>query len=363
MFRKSFWFALAAVLAAALLSAGSASAATTVGNACQPNALVASTQATVVGIANGPGDMMPAATPAGVITSWTVSEGAVPTGTQDMVQLKVLRHTPVAKRLAVVGESTPSIAAPGLNTYPTRIPVEAGDLLGLTGTATVGTTPEPHTNFCTYNTPGEIIGAGLGAPSVGGTLELLEEQPGGEVPVTVAVEPDADGDGFGDETQDQCASDASTQGACPAALPGAGTPGGTAGGGGSNGGPNGGGTNGGSTGGGQAVAPIPLTLGASAAARHGFVTVSLTASAQTNVTVGGSVSLGKGKATRLSGGTQTVAPGSLAKFTVLLPAKVKAALARMSPHRKLTLTLTASAPGATKRLTVKVAGEKAGRTR
>ena len=60
----------------------------------------------------------------------------------------------------------------------------------------------------------------------------------------------------------------------------------------------------------------------------------------------------------MSGGTQIVAPGSLAKFTVVFPAKLKAALKRLPSSKKLSLILTATAPGATARtLTVKVPGQ------
>jgi len=60
----------------------------------------------------------------------------------------------------------------------------------------------------------------------------------------------------------------------------------------------------------------------------------------------------------LSGGTQIVAPGALAKFTVVFPAKLKTALKQLSTSKKLSLILTATAPGATTtNLTVKVPGE------
>ena len=69
--------------------------------------------------------------------------------------------------------------------------------------------------------------------------------------------------------------------------------------------------------------------------------------------------IGKGKAVKLSGNTQIVAPGALAKFTVLFPAKLKAALKKLPTSKKLTISLSASAPGATaKTLTVKVPGQK-----
>ena len=134
------------------------------------------------------------------------------------------------------------------------------------------------------------------------------------MPIPSLVEPDADGDGYGDETQDQCPTDASTQGPCPAPKV-------------------------------APAPPAPTTLSASAAAKKGLLTVTLTSSAQATVTVGGSVQIAKGKTVKLSGSTQIVAPGSLAKFTLLFPASLKAALKQLSTKKKLSLKLTASAPG------------------
>jgi hypothetical protein len=50
----------------------------------------------------------------------------------------------------------------------------------------------------------------------------------------------------------------------------------------------------------------------------------------------------------------------LAKFVVLFPAKLKARLKQLPPSQKLTLSFSASAPGATTtNLTVKAKGQKA----
>ncbi|HEY0277969.1 MAG TPA: hypothetical protein VGC32_06845 [Solirubrobacterales bacterium] len=139
---------------------------------------------------------------------------------------------------------------------------------------------------------------------------------------------DVDGDGYGDETQDGCPTDGSTHGPCPTAAP---TP--------------------------PPVA-VPIALSASAAAKKSFLTMNLTTTAQASVSVTGSVKLGKGKPVKLKGNTQIIAPGALAKFTLLFPAKLKAALKKLPTNRKLTVDLSASAPGApTKTLTVKIPGQ------
>lgn len=320
---------------AVLASGGSASAATTVGNGCSLELTVPNL--TVVSTANAVGAPFPAAIPsAGVITSWTFA--APPPVELELLPkffdaLKVFRPTGVPGQLQVVGESSLSQIDPGSNTFQTRIPVQAGDLLGNSGREEAGGISNPFAAICQTSDTGDKLAAVAGNPSVGETVTTLEgEEPSASQPITAAVEPDADGDGFGDETQDGCPTDASTQGPCP--VKSAPTP------------P-------------PPPAPAPPVLSASAAAEKGLVTVTLSASAQASVTVAGTVGLGKGKRARLSGGTQVVVPGAPAKFIVLFPAKLKARLKQLRPKQKLKLSLSATAPGsATARLTVKVKGQR-----
>ncbi len=215
-------------------------------------------------------------------------------------KLKVFERAAGPGQFKVVGESDLKTVGIGVFTNPTRVPVKSGDLLGNSLFASVEGLSAIGAFFCV-----------TGDPGVGAIVSTLALEPGRQNPITVTVEPDADGDGYGDETQDKCPTDASAQGTCPAPPPPA----------------------------------APITLGATALAKKGFVTVALTASAQANVTVAGSVKLGKGSSAKLSGGTQIVAPGTLAKFTVLFPAKLKKALQRLPKSKKLTLALTAGAPG------------------
>jgi len=81
------------------------------------------------------------------------------------------------------------------------------------------------------------------------------------------------------------------------------------------------------------------------------------------VTVKGTVNLGKGKKARLNGGTQIVVPGTIAKFTLLFPAALKAKLKELSRKQSLRLALTATAPNVvgrptTKKLKLKVKGQE-----
>ncbi len=186
------------VLFCSLAFVPSSFAATQIGQACTPfagppGALVQLATTSPPSYAVPPGG--------GVITSWRAEGPPVPGWT---ARLKLFRST----GFSVVGESATSPLAVGvLNEFPTRIPVEAGDLLGAFGT--------PGTLVCV---PGalDIIGVfGPADPAVGSTPPLTTVV-GALVDVAATVEPDADKDGFGDETQDQCPTNASTQGACPA---------------------------------------------------------------------------------------------------------------------------------------------------
>jgi hypothetical protein len=325
--RKRLVAAAAGCLTAAVLMfTGSASAATTVGSTCAANDSLTSVSA--VSLKNPVGYPLPSAIPSsGVITSWTFSVGIPITSGLYQEQLKVF--APVgANEFKVVGESAPGTIGAGSTVFATRVPVQGGDLLGSSVIASIESKTVQGAIFCETGNPGDEMALVSGDPTTGSTVPAAEIAPGIQNPVTVTVEPDADGDGYGDETQDQCPTDASTQGPCPAPKP-------------------------------APAPPAPVTLAASGTAKKGLVTVTLTSSAQATVTVGGSVQLAKGKSAKLSGGTQIIAPGTLAKFTVLFPAKLKAALKQLPTSKKLTISLSASAPGATtKTLTVKVPGQK-----
>jgi hypothetical protein len=309
------------VMTTAMIFSGSASAGTVVGSNCGGTTSIGN--GIVISLKSPAGSAIPSN---GVITSWTYSLGLpIPPEYSVSAQLKVFAPTAVASQFKVVGESALSQVGSGATTNLTRIPVEAGDLLG-SGVLVIheGKT-EQGAIFCETKNPGDEIGEIPGDPVTGVTASTATTEAGLQNPVTVNVEPDADHDGYGDETQDKCPTDASTQGPCPTPPPPA----------------------------------VPITLSASAAAQKGLVTVTLTSSAQATVSVGGTVKLAKGKTAKLSGGTQIVAPGSLAKFTIVFPAKLKTALKKTPPNKKLTLSLSASAPGATtKSLMVKVPGQE-----
>jgi hypothetical protein len=294
--------AFGAAFAISLLGATSAAAATEVGNRCAASNSAGSSAA--VSLANAPGSPLPAVIPdAGVITRWSFSLGfpGDPEGALTET-LKVFRPTGLPQQLQVVGESAPEVVSNGTRTFPTRIPVKAGDLIG--ALAELG--GETGSVFCKTDVPGDTLGFVPGTAPAGSTSAITKEEDGFQNPIVVFVEPDADNDGFGDETQDQCPQNAAVQAPCP-------------------------------------IAPV-ISLSTSASVRKTLATVLVTSSPQASVTVAGTVNLGKGKTVKLNGGTQIVAPGTFSKFTVLFPQRLKAKLKQLSRKRFLWLRLASTAP-------------------
>jgi hypothetical protein len=312
--KKKFIGALAtALLALAALGSTSASAATEFGDNCVANEASEGAPITFFAL-TASGNPLPLTAPsAGVITEW--KSNLVPAPVSIPQTLKVLRQTG-ANTVQIIGESSQSITG-GTNTFDARIPVEAGDRLGLFGSVPFGNL------FCT--TPGVIEKAGGfegGGGSPGSTATFVEVEVEARFPVFAVLEPDADKDGFGDETQDQCPQNAAVQAPCPV-----------------------------------------VKLSVSSLVKKTFARVLVTSNIQAPVTVKGTVNLGKGKKARLSGGTQVVVPGTIAKFTLLFPAALKERLKTLSRKQSLRLALTATAPNVvgtptTRKLKVKIKGQE-----
>lgn len=139
----------------------------------------------------------------GVITSWSFQASASPVPT---LKLKVGRAAG-GNNYTTVGESDLRAPLPGtFSTFPTRISVEAGDVIGAYYLEGDG--------GCAAPPAGYVAHAAAGEQAVGSTATytpLTDVQ----LDLEANLEPDADSDGFGDETQDQCPSNASVQGPCP----------------------------------------------------------------------------------------------------------------------------------------------------
>jgi hypothetical protein len=296
-------------MAVALVGAPAASAAVEVGDECAAN------------VAEGPYSMfpegtatpgrLPLATPvSGVVTSWKVNS-AFPEAVPE--RLAVFRSTDSAGTFQVVGESNEGSVGPGSNVFPTRIPVKAGDRVGLVA----GSLDSP--TYCITGNAADHAWFFNGSAGTGST-HLFAAGIEVRVPVVAAIEPDKDGDGYGDETQDQCPQSAAYQGPCPTIS----------------------------------LDSFPIVLKRS-------VLVLVSASETSWVQVFGQVGwkprhkggalaskttkpdthVGKGVIVGLSGGTTTVKPGEVTPFNVKLPKSVIRHLSQIPPKQVVKGTITA----------------------
>jgi hypothetical protein len=298
----------------------SASAATEFGSECTVNEIASGPS--FVSISHGAGSPLPVAAPvSGVITEWktTAKFGEIPpeAAAEFAViyrqELQVYRPAG-GNSYTLIGESLGgALNLNGTSSFPARIPVQAGDHLGLGGTLV--------TIFCEETgDPADMIGFTIGNPLVGSTREFGLEQEI-QVPVVAKIEPDVDGDGYGDETQDKCPQSAAYQTPCPVVT----------------------------------ISSLP-TVGKKA------VTLYVSTSLSAPVGVTATVALGKGKSAALTAPTQTVAPGSLAPFTLTLTPQVTKSLKALPTKKSLMLSITASATNvtgapSTSTSTVKLKGE------
>jgi hypothetical protein len=200
---KLFLFAVAAALV--LAAPGSASGAVALGST------FAATEGCVAGAtylqtsSSGNSYVMPTD---GVITSWAHRAGAGPPD----LKFRILRQVAETNYFTLVreGPSTPQTANQ-LNEFPVRIPVKAGDAIGLF----VGPSMNPYN--CSAVT-GKAADAWYYNTLDYFEIPFVGPGSGYKFDVSAQLEPDADGDGFGDETQDLCPTKASTQAACPVPL-------------------------------------------------------------------------------------------------------------------------------------------------
>jgi hypothetical protein len=147
---------------------------------------------------------------AGVVTSWSFLASTQNT----VLTLRVFRHVS-ASTFTAVADGGPLQTVPagtGLHTYPTRIPVQRGDFIGLRAT-------QGGCAAQTGNTNDTALFRADTATPVGSSGTYDAATPGFIENIAATLEPDADADGFGDVSQDQCPSLASTQGRCDTAAP------------------------------------------------------------------------------------------------------------------------------------------------
>jgi hypothetical protein len=297
---------LAAALAVGAISAAAASAATEVGSNCAGANPVGNYTMLQLSQAGG----LPLAAPAaGVVTKWKVNSAFVaPPGFAASERMRVFRATGAPNEFQTIAESSPGAVQTGQNTFATQIPVQAGDRFGAfapAGSLLV---------LCATTSSEDKLGIKEGdvAPGSKATYTPVEKI---QLALSVTIEPDADNDGFGDETQDKCPRSAKLQTECPL---------------------------------------ISLSSFGIASRNSALMLVASSSSAPVAVTATVTVpgkakkgKKGKAKTLKLTGGTQTVAPGQLAQFVVAYSVPLKAALSALSPKKSLALTVSASATDAT----------------
>ena len=309
-----------AVAATALIGVGSAPAATVIGSGCTANQITDG--AIWVSTGHTPSNTMPVTAPtSGVITEWTVntniaieSEGKLAGEFPRVLQQRLLVLQAEGELFKVVGEASGGpLNLKGSNTYNARVPIQAGDYLGIAG--------NPFTAWCDTKDPTDTYAGTTGGTPIGSVFRV-ERSTGLQVPIAARIEPDVDGDGYGDETQDQCPQSAAYQAACPV-----------------------------------------VTVSSLSLPHPKAVTVYVSSSLSAPIAVTATVKLGKGKTTTLTSPGQTVAPGALGRFNLALTKPVLKTLAELTTRKSLSLTITASATNvtgspSTATSTVKLRGQK-----
>lgn len=323
----------AAALAMALVGAPTATGAVSIGqtapgatNLCGTGNSAQSTEA------GPPSYVIPSP---GVITAW--QHKAHSSGGDG--RLLVWKGPPISPLTLAGRSAVEAFAGDQLNTFATRVPVSAGDVLGLR--------VHSMNAGCTYFTEaGDTAIARGGAPDIfpGQSMMTTSTLPNQRVNVSATLEPDADGDGYGDESQDACPTIATVQATCPTFQQGGGEPGG-------------------------------VELHASSRVRKRAILLLIDVTAAASVQIHGQVgwqireSRNKNAAEsrrlviRLRGGTQEVAPGTPARFRIPLPKRVRRHLKALRSNASLKAELTALATSSagqvtTNRVQVKLRGRK-----
>jgi hypothetical protein len=191
---------LAGSLALMFTAGAPARAAVTVGQLafeenphnCAPARAIVTTQVAALTPFDAPFD--------GVITSWRTKAGDESGGTD--AKLKVFRETELHGDFLVVGQSgfEPITGSSTNGPFPVRIPVEAGDYVGIRTGANGGpcwseTAIEADRSWLSEGQSDAPNGA---LTFFGGNLGQLRAN------IAAVLEPDADRDEFGDDAQDHC---------------------------------------------------------------------------------------------------------------------------------------------------------------
>jgi hypothetical protein len=150
---------------------------------------------------------------AGVIVRWRIRRTGAPNQAPVQAHLRVIRGNAGAGR----SEAVTLPAATGTHEFSSRLPVAAGDRLGIDLVSvpmltTVNIVKAPGAT-------GDLVDVWKPPLAEGTATPPVPDDIGDELALNADIEPDADGDGFGDETQDLCPTNAATQQACAAGAP------------------------------------------------------------------------------------------------------------------------------------------------
>ncbi len=145
----------------------------------------------------------------GVLTSYSVD--GLPNQFWYPINLRVIAAFPNNTWVGL-GASTPPVTPPtsgGLQTYPARVPVGAGQYIGLDAGRIQSALMVDGASFAYYT-----------SQDIGPLPPNSPQQPTATIPglglgIQATVEPDADCDGFGDETQDENGTTNKTACLCP----------------------------------------------------------------------------------------------------------------------------------------------------
>lgn len=146
-----------------------------------------------------------------VATSWSHNASA---DTGQSLTMKFWRPLGGSMYMAV-GHDGPRSPTPGeLNTFPgLRIPVKAGDVLGITPTGLGGN------NGCAFSAPADHFDYTFGVNTPDGQSFTTNSNTSGQrLNIEATLEADADNDGYGDETQDKCVGTAGPFIGCPSTV-------------------------------------------------------------------------------------------------------------------------------------------------
>ena len=178
----------ATVTLTVLIAASSAQAATQIGQTFAPASPCGMGGATLLQSKSASSSYT--APSDGVITSWSFQ----PAGPPPTLKLKIARPTG-GNDFTIVGESGLQTPPTGIaSTFPTRISVKAGDILGFYLSA--------GGNCGTGGVPGFEHHVLMADPGPGATVTFTPAGVNAQLDIAALLEPDCDNDGFGDETQD-----------------------------------------------------------------------------------------------------------------------------------------------------------------